>query len=49
MRIKAYPMTPHTATGRFSMMAYGLCETVSQFIALDMAQKLVYPMSVYTR
>ena len=47
--ICAYPITPQIATGMLSMMAYGLCETVSQLIALEMAQKLLYPISVYSR
>jgi hypothetical protein len=44
-----YPNMPQTGTGKVRNMEYGLCETVSQFMALEMAQKLLYPMSVYTR
>jgi hypothetical protein len=41
INIKEYPRIPQIATGIFSMIAYGLCETVSQLIARDMAQKLL--------
>jgi hypothetical protein len=43
---KTYPIIPHTATGTFKNMAYLLCETVSQFILFDIAQKLLYAISV---
>ena len=39
-------MIPQTASGRFKKMEYELWETVSQLRALDIAQKLLYPMSV---
>jgi hypothetical protein len=37
----AYPKAPHIGTGSPINMEKGLWETVSQFIALDMAQKLL--------
>jgi hypothetical protein len=37
---KAYPMKPHIGTGIFNNIEYGLWDTVSQFMARDMAQKL---------
>jgi hypothetical protein len=40
-KMKLYPTTPQTATGRFKIRAYGLCDTVSQLRALEMAQKLL--------
>ena len=43
---KKYPTTPQTATGKPKKMEYGLWETVSQLIALEIAQKLRYPISV---
>ena len=43
---KKYPTMPQTGTGKPSKMEYGLWETVSQLIALEMAQKLRYPISV---
>jgi len=43
---KEYPITPHTGTGRLKKIEYGLCEIVSQLMAREMAQKLLYPISV---
>jgi hypothetical protein len=39
-RKKTNPMIPHIGTGKDMNMEYGLWETVSQFSALEMAQKL---------
>ena len=41
-----YPIIPQTGTGMPINIEYGLCETVSQFIDLEMAQKLSYAISV---
>jgi hypothetical protein len=41
IKMKAYPITPQTANGRFKKIAYELCDTVSQLRALEMAQKLL--------
>ena len=41
IRMSAYPITPQTATGRLKKIAYGLCDTVSQLKALEIAQKLL--------
>jgi hypothetical protein len=38
---KTYPIIPHTATGTSKNIAYLLCETVSQFMLFDIAQKLL--------
>jgi hypothetical protein len=39
-RKKVYPMTPQIGTGTSKKMENRLCETVSQLMALEMAQKL---------
>ena len=43
---KKYPKIPQMGTGTFIKIEYELWETVSQLIALEMAQKLRYPISV---
>jgi hypothetical protein len=39
-RRKVYPITPHKGTGMPKNIEYWLWETVSQFRALEIAQKL---------
>ena len=36
-----YPSRPQTGTGTFKKMEYGLWDTVSQLMALEIAQKLL--------
>jgi hypothetical protein len=40
-RKKVYPIIPQTGTGTPRNIEYGLCETVSQLIDLEIAQKLL--------
>jgi hypothetical protein len=39
-RKKEYPQTPHTGTGTSNKIEYGLCDTVSQLMDREIAQKL---------
>lgn len=43
---RIYPHTPQSGTGSFQKTEYGLWETVSQLMALETAQKLLYSISV---
>jgi len=45
-RKKEYPTTPHTGTGTSKNIDKELCETISQLIDFDTAQKLAYIISV---